>query len=120
VGEVLDPFLAGNLPDWAGMLGAILLRACVIPIAEEILFRGFMLHSLAGRKTPMRANLIVSLIFAATHLYVWGLPIGAGLYTMGQLFLLSYVLGWAVLRSGSLGPAIVAHGLNNLLALAVS
>jgi membrane protease YdiL (CAAX protease family) len=50
-------------------------------------------------------NILVSLLFASMHAPQWPAPI--------PLFCLSLVLGWLVLKTGSLVPAIVLHvGLN--------
>jgi membrane protease YdiL (CAAX protease family) len=57
---------------------------------------------------------ISSLAFALIHLpglqYQW--------YALPELALLALVLAWLRLRSGSIWPAVVAHSVNNLLAVA--
>lgn len=118
--EVIEPFLEDGELGFLGMLSAALLIGFLIPVGEEFLFRGFILHTLAARMSPQRAITITAAIFALCHVYAWLLPLGAGLYTMLQIFALAWLLGWATLRSGSLGPAILAHCINNLVALGLA
>jgi membrane protease YdiL (CAAX protease family) len=58
---------------------------------------------------------MTSALFALVHLsglqFHW--------YAVPQLFLLALLLAWLRLHSGSIWPAVVAHGSNNLLAVAV-
>lgn len=115
--RVIAPFLDGALPPVAGFLVALLILAVLVPVGEELLFRGMILHWLASRLPPVRANLITSAVFAAAHIQVWVLPAGPGLFVMIQLAVLSYVLGRATLKSGSILPAIAGHAANNAAAL---
>lgn len=117
--RVLAPFLEGGLPAWAGFLVGVLILGLIVPVGEELLFRGMILHWLASRLTPVRANLITSAVFAAAHIQVWVLPAGPGLFVLVQLAVLSYVLGRATLKSGSVLPAIAGHAANNVAALAL-
>jgi len=116
--DVLEPFLEDGVLGFRGILAAGLLLGFLIPLGEEFLFRGFMLHMLAARMPPQRAITVTAAIFACCHVNVWLLPLGAGLYTIVQLFALSWLLGWATLRSGSLGPALLVHCINNMAAVA--
>lgn len=101
-------------PWWVGwMLIAVLPAIC-----EELFFRGFVLAGLAGGR-PGRGRALAAIggqaaCFAAFHLLPERMP---------QTFALGLLLGWMVLRTGSLLPAIVAHCAHNsvpvlLLALA--
>ena len=80
----------------------------VLPLAEEILFRGLMFGVLQ-RRLRITTNIIVcSLIFAAVHLQLWGfLP----------LFGVGLLLGWCRWKTGSLGLSFLMHALNNGMAL---
>lgn len=113
--QVVDAMLRDGEPSFLGLFTAVLLIGFLTPVGEEYVFRGFILHSLAARMAPHRANLVTSALFAACHISVWMLPLAAGVYTMAQIFLLSCVLGWVTLRFRSLGPAILVHCLNNSL-----
>ncbi len=81
------------------------LPVCIlIPIAEECLFRGLILEAL-----PKTLGLPVSaLLFAVAH--------GVNLYCFA-LFFFGLVLGMVALRTRSLLPCILFHGLFNLLSL---
>lgn len=85
------------------------------PIVEELLFRGVLLSALLQRWSVLPSVLVTSALFALVHLsglqFHW--------YAVPQLFLLALLLAWLRLQSGSIWPAVVAHGSNNLLAVAV-
>jgi len=83
------------------------------PLVEELLFRGVLLSALLQRMPVGWAVAGSSLLFACMHLpelgYLW--------YAVPSLALLAAALAWLRLRSGSLWPAVLAHGVNNLLAV---
>ncbi len=84
------------------------------PIAEEVLFRGFMFEGLKRSMSPVLAGVITSAIFAAAHL-----PEGAShLLWIGALdtFTLSLVLVYLKQKTKSLWPGIILHALKNLVA----
>lgn len=84
--------------------GVVLAAAC-----EEILFRGVLLQLLARGDRWRSAILVTGLLFALFHLD----PVGLVPRTlMGVYF------GVLVWRSGSIFPAMLAHGANNLMAFA--
>jgi membrane protease YdiL (CAAX protease family) len=88
--------------SWRGVLfAAVILGA---PIAEEIVFRGYVLPALAGRIGVARAVVGQALLFSLIHLD----PIG-----FVPRFLLGLVFGWMVILGGSLWASIFAHALNN-------
>jgi membrane protease YdiL (CAAX protease family) len=91
-------------------LGLWLLAAVAAPICEETFFRGYIFTALRQRYGRPLAYLGSSLLFAALHL---NLPALAPIVVMA--------LGVALLydRSRSVVPGIVAHGLNNAVALIV-
>lgn len=89
-----------------------ILLFCVSPgICEEILFRGALLGSMQRRWSPWKAIAVSSLMFGFLHFSVYRLftttLIGAG-------------IGWIVVMSGSIYPAMLAHALNNFLSLVVA
>lgn len=92
----------------------LLVVAGVGPLAEELLFRGMLLSALMKRMHVGWAVAGSSLLFALVHLpglaYQW--------YALPNLLLLALLLAGLRLRSGSLWPAVLAHGVNNLLAVA--
>jgi membrane protease YdiL (CAAX protease family) len=113
---ILSQEVAGwiPMPGWAnrlmenfeaGGLGTMIAVALVIaPIAEEHLFRGWMLRGLMTRHTPGGAIALSAVLFGMFHFNPWqGIPaVGAGL-----------VLGWIVVRTGSVVPAIIGHAVMN-------
>jgi membrane protease YdiL (CAAX protease family) len=51
-----------------------ILVVLMIPVAEEMFFRGAMLGSMTAQWGPLRAGLVVTLLFAGTHLQPAQLP----------------------------------------------
>ncbi len=79
------------------------------PLAEELLFRGFLQSALAQSRIGfVGAASIVTVLWAALHTYSMAGMILVGL--LGVLF--SWMLWW----SGSLRVPLVAHAANNLIA----
>jgi uncharacterized protein len=96
----------------AGVDIAILavLVAVVVPIGEEIFFRGLALGALRRALNRHVAVVVSALFFALAHLQaVELLPI----------LVLGLVLGYLYDLTGSLVPGMIAHGLNNLAAVLV-
>jgi CAAX protease family protein len=85
-----------------------LAASVVAPICEEVFFRGYVFTSLRSNHGRLAAYPISALLFAAIH---FNLPALVPIVVMA--------LGLAFLydRSGSVVPGIVAHGLNNSVAL---
>jgi hypothetical protein len=83
------------------------------PLVEELLFRGVLLSALLRRCHVGWAVTITSLLFALIHLpglqFQW--------YGLPDLTLLALLLAWLRLHSGSIWPAVLAHSINNLLAV---
>lgn len=95
-------------------LPLLLLVVGVGPLVEELLFRGVLLSALMRRWPVGWAVAASSLLFALVHLpgleYQW--------YALPNLLLLALLLAGLRLRAGSIWPAVLAHGVNNLLATA--
>lgn len=85
------------------------------PLVEEVLFRGLLLSTLLHRLRRGWAIGLSALLFGLVHLpdlnYLW--------YAVPNLVLLGAALAWLRLRAASLWPAVLAHGVNNLLAVLV-
>ncbi|MBQ4854147.1 CPBP family intramembrane metalloprotease [Rhodanobacter sp. B2A1Ga4] len=105
--------IGGNTPPGL-RLPLVLVVVCVGPLVEELLFRGVLLSALMKRVHVGWAVAGSSLLFALVHLpglqYQW--------YALPNLILLALLLAGLRLRSGSIWPAVLAHGVNNLLAVA--
>ena len=126
VGGVLTQWLAHGhpVPQDIKQLGAqvsmtqrILLSIVAVgvaPFIEELLFRGVLLSAWQRRLGAAPAVLASALMFALVHLpdlkFLW--------YGLPNLALLGITFGWLRLRSHSLWPAVIAHGMNNLLSTA--
>ena len=82
----------------------------LVPIAEEIAFRGAALSRLSAVFGMNSAALISALFFAAYHMDI---------IVFAYTFVLGYFLAVLAQRSGSLVPCMVVHAANNLLTLAV-
>jgi len=95
----------GELTGWWRV--AIIVSATVlVPLAEEMFFRGLlqsMLRRYLGR--PWAAVILTSVFFCLVHIPYW--------HTMGALFALGIVLGYNYERCGRLYPAILIHALFN-------
>jgi sodium transport system permease protein len=69
-------------------------------VCEELLYRGPLQTALARRLPPWLALSIGAFLFAAAHMDLQGLPYRT---------LLGVILGWLVLRGGSIFPAMLMH-----------
>ncbi|MBI1853367.1 MAG: CPBP family intramembrane metalloprotease [Planctomycetes bacterium] len=93
----------------------------VAPVAEEILFRGFILTKLREIFPFWKANLATSLLFVAIHwpgwltMNGWQPPL---LMTLSAtIFVLALFLGYLVKLTDSLWPSVVMHLLNNVVSV---
>jgi membrane protease YdiL (CAAX protease family) len=76
---------------------------------EEILFRGPIQKGLMRRLGAWPAILIASVLFAAAHMDIHGMPVRT---------FLGVVLGWMVVRTGSIFPAMLMHATYDITQLA--
>uniref|UniRef100_A0A1J3EUF6 CAAX prenyl protease 2/Lysostaphin resistance protein A-like domain-containing protein n=1 Tax=Noccaea caerulescens TaxID=107243 RepID=A0A1J3EUF6_NOCCA len=88
--------------------GCFALYCLVAPILEEIVYRRFLLSSLASRMEWKKALVISSGVFAASHMS------GEDLV---QLFGIGCVLGACYSWSGNLASSVLVHSLYNALTL---
>jgi membrane protease YdiL (CAAX protease family) len=98
----------------AGMLPLLWLFIVVVaPIAEELMFRGFLHRGFVRSWLGVAGTIVLtSALWAALHLqYNW---LGI-LY----IFLMGLIFGWLRQRSGSTTLTIVLHAFNNLFATIV-
>jgi uncharacterized protein len=116
--QVDDPVREpGRSIDFHGAaLAAFALAALVgAPIVEELAFRGVLQRSLTRVVGAPLAIAIQALLFAAYHF----VPDGDGYshFYFGALAIFGAAAGIAAERTGRLGPGMVAHFINNLLAV---
>jgi len=99
-------------------LPLVLLTLAIVPaVAEELLFRGYLLRALEERWSPWLAVTATALLFGLFHTF------GLSGLTIERLFpslLLGLVLGLVAQRSGSVWPGMVLHALNNALLLLIA
>lgn len=90
--------------------------AVLPPIAEEILFRGYLFSGLKRHiKHPIIPSLVTSLLFASAHLE-FGSGASLNWAAAFDTFVLSMVLCYVVGKTKSLWPAILIHFAKNSLA----
>jgi CAAX protease family protein len=118
---LLDLGESDQLPDSLGVeeSTAALVAVCVLvtviaPIAEEVLFRGFMFGALRNWRGPVVAALITGVLFGAIHA---GSAEVAYLVPLALLGVLLALLRW---RTGSLLPCMMVHAFNNSIAFGVT
>jgi membrane protease YdiL (CAAX protease family) len=114
--DVAADSLEALLPWWPQEIGGyppfglmpLLTGVLVAPLGEELFFRGLLQTSISRRWGSAPAVLVSALAFSA-----WHEDLGAA----HVLFLAGVAMAWSTEMSGSIAPAIVAHAINNLLAM---
>jgi CAAX protease family protein len=101
----------GN-PSVVIAVAAVLMIVLLAPVAEELFFRGFLFAGIRTRWSLWPAAITSGLIFGLVHA-------PTGLTTVVPLAALGVALCWLYDRTGSLWPCVIAHMINNGLALAV-
>ena len=99
---------------------AVAFAGVIVPIAEELLFRGFLITWLRERSNAIVAVIISSLLFSGVHGYFLLPESEFGIFASIGIFLLGLLLGWLAVWSRSLWPPIVLHMTNNLVVVAVA
>ena len=123
--DKIDPMLIVVGQTVSALLFAPILNSIAI-LGEEFGWRAYLqpkLMPLGGRKTMLLMGVIWGLwhapLIAMGHNYGTDYP-GAPwlgiLATVWVMFLLGTFLGWAVLRAGSVWPAVIGHGAFNGIA----
>lgn len=90
----------------------------VVPLAEEVFFRGLLLASLRKRAGVWVALALSSLVFGMLHASS-GPDAGEALFVAGVTTAFGLVFGLLRVLLGRLGPAVVAHMVNNTLSVVV-
>jgi uncharacterized protein len=91
---------------WAQGLLFLAFVTLVPPVAEELLFRGYVQRRLLRRWSPWVGITVTSLLFAAVHLdpHLVAVALPLGLW-----------LGWVAWRTGSVWPGVFCHAFVNFL-----
>lgn len=100
-----------HLVDQPPLIVALLAIALIPAICEEVMFRGCVQRALATRLYPAAAIGLTSLLFAGYHM---------SLIQLVPTFTLALLLGTLARRGDSVVPAMLAHFLNNTLAILVT
>lgn len=79
----------------------------LVPVAEEMVFRGAILRTLLKQWSPWVAIGVVALLFGLVH---------GNVAQFIHAFLLGLLLGWLYYRTDSIVPGIVLHWMNNTIA----
>ncbi|MDX2358017.1 type II CAAX endopeptidase family protein [Dietzia sp. PP-33] len=99
--DALDDLATGGP---AFVLLGLLAVAVLVPVAEEVVFRGIVLPALRARMTAVPGIALAGSVFAVVHLIPPALPyllvVGVSLCAMAQWY-------------RSIVPGIVLHGVNN-------
>lgn len=97
-------FAAAEGPSLALLCATLVI---VAPVTEELVFRGFLWNASARTLPPWAVWLTTSLLFSLYHM---------SLVQSLALLVTGSFIGFLRWTSGSIWPAIAAHGSNNLLA----
>ncbi len=103
--EIMLPLKAQSGWEWFLIItGAVFITA----IGEEVLFRGFFQVALEKKGDVTRAVLISTATWTIIHFNI---------YWAAQIFITGIFFGFIAWRTNSVIPAILAHGINNLIAV---
>jgi len=105
---MLTPEAVRRLYVGYGLITALVVTAVLVPLVEEIAFRGMLLQGFSRHVTYFAANLLQSLIFAGLHESWLLFPV---------FVVFAFVAGVIVRRAGGLLPVIVMHGVFNAMAV---
>ena len=94
------------------VLAVCVLTTVVAPVCEELLFRGFVFTSLRNWRGPWPAAVITGVLFGLVH------GLSAPAVDLAPLALFGFLLCVVYHETGSIYLTILAHAINNSLALA--
>lgn len=98
-----------NLKSWPEFIMAIAIMAFFPALFEEVFFRGTLQNLLVRWwKAPLAAILVTSLFFSFIHLSV---------YLFASRAILGFILGLLYHRTKNIWVNVIAHFLNNLIAV---
>ncbi len=103
----------GSEQETAILVAQGVLVIALAPISEELFFRGFLFGGLRGRMTFWPAALVSGVFFGLIHL------LGGSWEVIPPLTAFGVLLAWLYERTGSLGPPMLMHALQNALAFTI-
>ena len=101
----------GGNSGTVSVLAVCVLVTVIAPVCEEILFRGFIFRSLSNWRGPWPAAIATGILFGLVH------GLSAPAVDLAPLALLGFLLCVVYYKTGSLYLTILAHSVNNALAL---
>jgi sodium transport system permease protein len=110
--EYVEAFRKMLFPDTLkrGLPVSLLLFAATPAVCEEVFFRGLILRGLLSRSSAAAAILGCAVMFGIYHVDV---------YRLIPTTALGAMLGFCAWRSGSLGPSVLAHFINNAVLISL-
>ncbi|CAM2154514.1 Membrane protease YdiL (CAAX protease family) [Pararobbsia alpina] len=87
---------------------AAVLTCVIVPIVEELVYRGFLLGGLTRHLSFEWSNVVQAAVFSAMH---------REMRYFVYLFALGAVCGWLARKTRGLSMSIAVHGVNNLIFL---
>jgi uncharacterized protein len=107
-----------RLPQFLYFIPLVLLLTPIQSLAEEIIFRGYLLQAFGSVvRNPWLAATVNGVLFMLPHLWTPGLP---QLHVMAfYFFLMGFLLAIVTVRSNSLEIAFGSHVANNMFAFLV-
>ncbi len=106
-----EPYLLPSISGPLQQAAVLAVAVAMAPACEELFFREVLLARVLAPSPRLFAVVVSSALFGALHFSSGGMALLATLFVMGL------VLAWLRLRTRSLGPPILVHAANNLLAL---
>ncbi len=89
----------------------VILVSIIVPISEEVFFRGFLINGLEKKFNIKYSLVISSIIFSVFHINIGSLF---------PTFILGFFLGYIYIKSKSIYPSIFIHSMHNFLAVIIS
>ncbi len=99
-------------------LVAVASLGVLVPIAEEVCYRGLLLHAAAQRHRTATAVAVTSAAWSLVHLGDYGLNPFDPRMALGMVlsvFVMGLALGWCRVRTGSAVGSAIAQGVANLM-----
>jgi len=98
-----------NVREVSGFWPYVAFACLLVPLAEELIYRGLIQVELASAFGPWRAVFLMGPIFWTYHWWAWG-----GVTAVNQLFA-GWILAWSFQRTRSLLAPTILHAAGNLL-----
>lgn len=99
-----------SVAGWGSLLPVFIGLVIAAPIAEELVFRGFIYQGLRKKLSLWPAAVISSLLFALVH----------GQFNVGiTVFIMALGACWLIEKTGSIYSSILLHMLKNLIAFSL-